>query len=182
MLIVSHDLEDILKLTNHLVLIENGKISAAGNYYDLIQKAELSHLLETSAHLNVFYAVFEKTQANEGMLHFRFSNGKEKILVSNKSPQFANIRPGDKVKLCIDSDDIFISLMPLYDTSVQNQVNGVISAIIEKENYVYCLVNCGFEILIKISFTSLNKLGLKPNLNIYCMFKSASLKIIHTGS
>jgi molybdate transport system ATP-binding protein len=173
-LVVSHDLPDLLSLSQQLLLVKDGRILAQGNYLDLIEKDLLIDIMEESGLTN--------------MIPFKIEHiGKESFGLSNKTNtgQIINIKRstplnhfeiGDEINVSIRPEDIAIALHEVKDVSIRNQLEGTILQIIKHGNHTYCLVDVGFKLLVTITETSRQTLNLKQGGIVWCLFKSMALK------
>lgn len=62
MLVVSHDLPDILRLTESLLIVRDGRVAATGSIFDLVSEREIYPLLRRSRLINRLETTFEAVQ------------------------------------------------------------------------------------------------------------------------
>ncbi|NQU87984.1 MAG: molybdenum ABC transporter ATP-binding protein [Mariniphaga sp.] len=176
MLVVSHDLPDLLSLTNYLILLNDGKISASGLFRDLIANEKNLTIMQGAGIYNAFdLLVFEFFESNNIVLLKSF-NHEFKIQAISSSFQ-TKIERDSKVKVLIRPEDIAVSLAPVEGISLRNQIPGKIEKVFSRNGYSFCLVDAGEKLLVEITEASRKKMNLEPGQNIYCLFKSVALKI-----
>jgi len=176
MLIVSHDLPDLLSLTDHLLLLKNGNITALGRFQDLIQDENNIGIMKDAGLYNVF--------------NLRVSDSlpaKNMVLLSNKSNSFQvqvllqsllqKVEIGKPIKVLIRPEDISISRQTVDQISLRNQIQGKIIKIFTRKGLSFCLVDAGEKVLVEITEASKQKMNLDRGTTVYCLFKSAALKI-----
>lgn len=176
MLIVSHDLPDLLSLSNNLLLLKNGKVKAMGMFQDLILDESNVDIMKGAGLYNTFdLSVFATLQAqNMILLKSDFNDFQIQALCQ---PLNENIEIGKHMRILIRPEDISISLQPVPQISLRNQIQGSIEKVFSKDGLSFCLVNSGEKVLVEITEASLKNMNLKVGKKVYCLFKSAALKI-----
>lgn len=174
MLVVSHELPDILRLTQNLVLIENGKIVAHGNYYQMISDGPPGNLM-ASQQVNIFDLALPAGPA-DGLFRLAVPGGEDAILLSHVPNRH---RAGDTIRLSLRPDDIALAKRPIPDISIQNQLRGTIKRLIVKTDRAYCLVDCGIPLLAEITPASISSLNLREGEKIVCLFKSRAIQTVY---
>ncbi|WP_262707241.1 TOBE domain-containing protein [Maribellus luteus] len=69
------------------------------------------------------------------------------------------------------------SLSPISHISLRNQLRGVIVKIFSRNGLSFCMVDAGEKVLVEITETSRKNMQLEVGVAVYCLFKSAALKI-----
>jgi len=176
MVLVSHDITDILKLTDQLLLIENGCITGQGKFYDLVRQKQLLQLTNGTGLLNVINMKVEENLCEKGITVLRAEYSESKIRVS-LNPCKASLQKGQGVKISMRPEDVAISLDKIENVSIQNQLQGNIMDIIDQDNQTFCLVDCGFPVLAEITHASALRMKLETGKKVYCLFKSQALNV-----
>ncbi len=176
MLIVSHDLPDLLSLTNSLLLMKDGKIKAAGQFHDLIINESNVDIMKGAGLYNVFNLfVFASLPAQNMILLKSFLSDFQVQVLSQSFQHSAEI--GKPVKILIRPEEISIALQPVEQISLRNQIPGTIEKIFSKDGLSFCLVDSGEKVLVEITEASRIKMDLEVGKTVFCLFKSAALKI-----
>ncbi|VAW22068.1 Molybdenum ABC transporter ATP-binding protein ModC [hydrothermal vent metagenome] len=176
MLVVSHDLSDLLILTQSLLVLKEGKVEGNGLFHDLVVKESCFDLIHRSGLLNVFRMNVSRLMENSNLVTL-------KSYTHNFCIQalFQSLPVGkgvdDEVQVLVKPDDIAVSLEPVTGISIRNQIKGVIKDMFEKDGYSLCMVDSGEKILVEITEASRQKMNLLPGQTVYCFFKSVSVKI-----
>jgi molybdate transport system ATP-binding protein len=61
--------------------------------------------------------------------------------------------------------------------SLRNQIQGTIEKIFSKDGLSFCLVDSGEKVLVEITEASRKNMNLEVGKTVYCLFKSAALRI-----
>ena len=87
------------------------------------------------------------------------------------------MKSGCQTKVLIRPEDVSIALQPVDQISLRNQIEGTIQKIFSKDGFWFCLVDAGEKILVEITEASGKNMNLEPGKKVWCLFKSAALKI-----
>lgn len=179
MLIISHHLEDILKLTRKIVLIENGKSTTSGDIFTIIKNGEKPELIRPKKYQNTFklnLIAFSKIENTYNLI----TNDGVILKISDHSKLLnRNLPKGTKIQLSLRPIDIALSLEKLESISVQNQIQGTIKQIIQNNEGTFCVVDCGFELFVEISQSIVSNLFLHEGQTIYCQIKANDFDVVH---
>ncbi len=176
MLIVSHDLPDLISLTNHLLLLQNGEVKALGNFQDLIIDESNVGIMKGAGLYNVFDLYVFAALPAQDMVLLKSAENNFQVQVLCR-PFNGNVEIGKQIKVLIRPEDISISLQPLDMISLRNQIRGTIEKIFSKDGLSFCLVDAGEKVLVEITEASRKNMSLEIGKTVYCLFKSAALKI-----
>ncbi len=176
-LVVSHDLPDILKLTSTLFVIKGGACLGHGEYYNLLKVKGISDIFGAGTIVNSIDMTVLNTNPNSGltMLGWRDHKDSEVLISCEKSK--TNYIEGQKIKIFINADDIALSTEKSNTISIQNQVYGSISEIISKGSTLLCIIDAGFKLVVEITAESQRRMGIYKGSNIWCLFKSVAIDV-----
>jgi len=179
MLIISHHLEDILKLTRKIVLIENGKSTSSGDVFNIIKNGEKPELIRPKKYQNTFKSNLVGFSEIENTYNL-ITNDRISIKISDHSKLLNKRLPkGTKIQLSLRPIDIALSLESHKAISVQNQLKGTIKQIIQNNEGIFCVADCGFELFVEISQAIINNLYLHEGQTIYCQIKANDFDVVH---
>ena len=179
MLIISHHLEDILKLTRKVVLIENGKSTSNGDIFNIIKNGEKPELIRPKKFQNTFKLFLSHYFETENTYILETQEGQQ-IHISDHSKLLNKSLPkGTKIQLSLRPIDVALSLEKQEGISVQNQIQGMIKQIIQNTEGTFCVINCGFELFVEISQGIINNLYLHEGQSIYCQIKANDFDVVH---
>lgn len=176
MLIVSHDLPDLLSLTNYLVLLYNGKVISSGKFRDLITNEKNITLMQGTGIYNSFDLSVSGLSQSEDIVLLKSASSNFELQALAQSFN-GEVKQGAFYKVLIRPEDISISLALVEGISLRNQVEGVVEKVFSKNGYSFCLVDAGEKLLAEITEASRKRMNLEVGQKIYCLFKSVALKI-----
>ena len=176
MLVVSHDLPDLLSLTDRLLLLKNGAITALGRFQDLIQDEKNIEVMKDAGLYNVFNLCVFASLPEKNMVLLRSQTNDFQVQVLTQSFH-QKIEVKKQIKVLIRPEDISISLNPIDQISLRNQIQGTILKIFSKDGLSFCLVDTGEKVLVEITEASKRNMNLEVGTTVYCLFKSAALKM-----
>ena len=166
---VTHDLEEVTRLADYLVLIDAGKTVAAGDIHELLTRLDLPLAHEAGAS-----AVLEaKVTGHDPHYHLtcldsaagRFS------VIDNELP------PGRAVRLEIAARDVSLTLSPQADTSILNIFPARVDDL-RGEGAAQVMVRLQLgsaTLLARVTRKSAAALGLEPGKQVYAQVKSVAL-------
>lgn len=176
MLVVSHDLSDLLSLTNYLILLNNGKVTASGLFRDLILKQDNIILMQGTGICNAFNMSVSAINESNNIVILKSPDSD--FVLQAMAQSFRNeIIIGDSVKVLIRPEDVAISLSMIDGISLRNQIKGVVEKVFTQNSCSFCLVNTGERLLVEITEASRKNLNLDAGQKVFCLVKSVALKI-----
>ncbi|PKQ61232.1 molybdenum ABC transporter ATP-binding protein [Labilibaculum filiforme] len=175
MLVVSHDLPDLLSLTRELFLLKKGRVVGHGTYLDLLEQENMFELMRGGGLMNVIPFKVEKHDKKDGLTILSNKSASETISMEREM-ELDCCQIGDYVNLSLRPEDIALSLEKILNISIRNQLPGTIVKIIQQDSRNYCLVDVGFKLLVSITHASLLKMELAENKKVWCLFKSMALQ------
>jgi molybdate transport system ATP-binding protein len=169
MLYVSHALDEVARLANHMVLLKNGKAIASGNANDLLTRLDLP-----LAHGDMAAAIIEGQvvgrEENFQLACIAFSGGK--IYLPN-----AHIQIGQRVRLRIQARDVSLMYAPHTNTSILNNFKVTITDIADDTTgqVMVGLDAGGTRLLGRITQKSAYTLGIVPGISMYAQIKGIAI-------
>ena len=176
MLVVSHDLPDLLKLTNRLCIIINGHCAGHGEYYDLLKIKSFSEIIGATSLVNAIHMKVLQIKPESGLTVLGWKQGKQVVYIKCEKSKIT-CREGQEIKIFIHADDIALSIARLNNVSIQNQVEGIVTDIIEHGASLLCIIDAGFKLVVEITIDSQKKLNIEKGKKIWCLFKSVSIDV-----
>ena len=167
---VSHSPDEVMRIADHMVLLEHGKVRAQGEVNEILTRLDLplAHLGEASAVING--SVIEH-DLKYHLTYVEISN--HKVAVSYK-----DIPLGSIVRVRILARDISLALQPNHQSSITNIFPVIIKEMIETSDPSRVLVTLdmnGEQLLAKITARSVDVLALKTEQTVYAQVKSVAL-------
>ncbi len=168
MLVISHDLPDIQRLTSTVYLIQKGTCGGFGNIFSLFSESD--SMTDNAGLVNTF-SLYEPRKIEPG--HYACS-------VDGIPGDFiqAPVAPGKNFTVILQPNEISLSTRRISNTSIQNQLPCRVTEIIRRQDFVYCGLKAGtVPLYAKITSSAVNDLMLKPGDNVYALFKTQALTL-----
>lgn len=166
---VSHSSEEIARLADQLILIEDGLVKASGPINELLTRADLSLAHRRQAE-SIILAEAEKYDEVFQLNYLRSDFGS--FLVSGKKIQL-----GKKIRLRLPAQDISLTLEAQKDTSILNIFPATIDELYPEDNAqitVRLLIN-KTPVLARITLKSADNLDLQKGKTIFAQIKSVAV-------
>jgi len=173
-LVVSHDITDLLKLSNRLCIIKQGRCIGHDDYHNLLKNKQVQNILGTDALINSVNMKVSFVDELNGLtiLSSKATENKVSVLCERSNQPY---QIGQDIKIFIKPDDIALSSQKIETITMQNQLYGTITDIIEREKVMLCVVDVGFPMLVEITAKSLNRLKIEIGSTTWCLFKSVAI-------
>lgn len=170
MLLVSHQLDDVVKLADQLVLMKEGRIHSQGPLQQQLLQPELSAICAMSL-------LHAKSHGSTNHL-LKLSIGQQQLqLPAPLHSDSANYSP-TSYRLRIQARDVALSLTPLNDSSVSNQLQVSISGFNSAPHPAETLVQlslAGQPLQALLTKQSVERLSLQIGQQVYAQIKAVAL-------
>jgi len=169
-LYVTHAMEELTRLADHVVLMRAGAAQASGAVGELFASPAIAPFLGGEAGV-----VLEGTlQAKDPESHLSgIRLGAEVLWVGAQGLEI-----GTPVRLHINANDVSLCLSEPVLSTIQNKLQGEIETIVGDHNPAYLIarVRCANQpLLARISRRARDQLGLERGVRVWCMVKAAAL-------
>lgn len=170
MLYVSHALDEVARLADHLVLLNQGRVIASGALRETLARLDLP-----TAHFDDAGAVIEAAVArHDDPYHLtRLDFGGGSLWVSK-----VNQPLGSQVRARVLARDVSIAMQQARDSSITNIIGGVINEIRDEgPDKVILRIAVGDSqvLLSRITRRSRDQLGLSVGMTVFAQVKSVAL-------
>lgn len=169
MILVSHSLSDLLRLTRRVVVMRGGKVEACGDIYEALDRSLVYRLLSREGFVNVV----------EGTVTGRPESGLGTVVVGGREikVRLGGIAEGARVLVQISARDILLSRKRETELSARNAIPGTITRAVRLGDVVLCHIDAGEELIAEITPEAQDALGLKAGSEIFCIVKSQSITL-----
>ena len=167
---VSHSMDEVLRLADHLVLLEQGRVRASGPCRELMARIDLPLALYDEAALLVDTTVAAHDEAYQ-LTRLTFAGGS--IQVTRKA-----LAVGAPARLKIQARDVSIALAADNPSSIVNRLPVRICGFAPAAHPAQCLVRldaAGTPLLARITRLSKDQLGLVEGMAVVAQIKSVAL-------
>lgn len=175
-LVVSHDLPDLLKLTDVLCIIKEGKCLGHNTYYELMKSTEVADIFSSGVIINSISMRVCAIKPETGLTILSKNGDHNNVTIKCEKSKDAYVQ-GQSVKIFINADDIALSTEKLETITIQNQLEGQISDIIDRKATILCIVNVGFRLVVEITAESQRRMKLSVGSKVWCLFKSVAIDV-----
>lgn len=176
-LVVSHDITDLLKLTDRLLIIREGRCIGHGSYTDLLRIPTLRKIFGANVLVNTLEMEIESADDSRGIVTLIHDKMSQKLKAAYNKDQLRCF-PNSAVKLFVHSDDITLSNAYVEGISVHNQVKGILKEIINGHHVNICIVDVGIPLTIEITAQSAKRMNLEVGAEVWCLFKSVAIDLV----
>jgi molybdate transport system ATP-binding protein len=195
MLLVSHDLADILHLTDQMLVVDRGSVAAEGKLVDLVHQPRALELIRTAGLLNVLRLEVKEHRPREAatLLAARRSiacpstslaapapcetrRGRPLVL---RAPWLTDVAPGTAVDAILRPEDVALATSPVEGISMQNQFRGRLRNILSARGKTLCIVEAGdTTLLVDVTHEAVAQLGLTPGRPVWCLCKVNAVRCV----
>ena len=170
MLYVSHHMDEIAALADHLVLLRDGVVLAAGPIGATLARVDLPPAQEEDAGV-LIDAVAAEHDDRHHLTQLAFPGGT--ILVPREA-----LAPGSRVRLRVPARDVSLTLALHEDSSILNRLAATVVELAATANPANILVRLdagGTPLLARVTLRSIEHLRLAPGTRVWAQIKSAAL-------
>jgi molybdate transport system ATP-binding protein len=168
---VSHALDEVTRLAHHLVLLDQGRVVAAGPLADVMARLDLPTARGEGAGV-VLNAVVAEHDAPWQLA--RLQVGEDFSVWARDS----GAAVGQAVRVRLLARDVSLARAPQTGTSIGNQVRGVVEAMAEDEHPSLTLVRVRVgtsAVVARLTRRSAHALELQPGLPVWAQVKTVAL-------
>lgn len=166
---VSHAIEEISRISDYLVLINEGKVISHGPTHALLTALDLPLALADSAE-SIFDA---RVAARDETYHLTYLDSPAGRFSVTSKP----LKVGTKVRVRIAARDVSLSLSAQTDTSILNVFPALVSEL-KEDGVAQVIVKLhinSVSLLARITTKSARALGLQKGMQVYAQVKSVAL-------
>jgi molybdate transport system ATP-binding protein len=166
---VSHRLEELARLVDHLVLLDAGRALASGAVGELLTRLDLP-LAQSPEAAAIVEAEVAGHDADFHLTHLDFAGGRFSV------PREDGVT-GQRLRLWIAARDVSLTLAAQESTSIQNILPAVVDALTPAgpSQVTVRLLAGEVPLLARITHKSASELALAPGLRVYAQVKSVGL-------
>jgi molybdate transport system ATP-binding protein len=186
MLHVSHDLTEILQLTDELLVLDRGRVAGFGRFRELARRHEALDVLHDSDLTNVLEVTVMAQHPHAGITEVTVSSGALADMTSVRTDRLAvpytEIEIGWPATIAIHPREVSLSAARVANISIRNQLPGRITAITTHHKQVLVEVALGEAesegppLVAEVSLQAAASLELQPGKMVWCLVKSNAIR------
>ncbi len=175
-LYISHAFDEVVRLADHLVVMDAGRVAEAGPFLELASSPTLTPLVGRFEAGSVLACTVSAHDQHLKLSTLGFAGGELRV------PRIA-LDIGTTLRVQIKARDIAVSLSRPMDVSITNRLPGRIVSITRGDGpYVNVAIDIGGARLQSlITGESSSRLGLEPGLQVWALIKSVAVDGRHAG-
>ena len=176
MVYVSHAVEEVLQLADHVVLMAHGRVVSAGAVETVMGRPDVGGAAGVSDESHGFFeggavidARVQSIDVTDGAATLAFEGGE--LIVGHTAA-----RIGDVVRVRIRAREVSIALEPPRQISIQNILRGQIVAVDETRGGVMVAIKVGaMTVRARVTQRAARQLALHAGMTVYALVKAISL-------
>ena len=164
---VSHAIDEVARLANRVVLLEEGRVLAQGTPASIFPEA--ASLPDAMAPQSILEAVITGHEDHFGLSMAGIGD-------SLLTLQPVDLPEGTPVRIRISAGDVMIALEQPRHISALNDLPATITSLLHDGPYVLVGMEChGQRLVSRITLKSSERLGLREGLKVHALFKAATV-------
>ncbi len=169
MLYVSHSMEEVSLLCDHIIVMDHGRIQFKGGLHQALVSTD-SPLAKASDAAAVIDGVVAKQEKEFQLSTIQTRNGNSIVV-----PSMADV--GQQVRLRIQASNVSLCKTAISDSSILNIIEGKISAVIDESgSHILLQINSKNDLLLaRITKKSFQQLALAIGQNIFMQIKAVAI-------
>jgi len=169
---VSHAIDEVAQLAHHLVLMEHGRVVAAGALGEMMARLDLSTARGEGAGV-VLDAVVAARDGAWQLARLDVGQGDFSLWARDHG-----VAIGRRVRVRLLARDVSVTQAPQSGSSIGNQLQGVVEALADDEHPALALVRVrvgASPVVARLTRRSAHALGLRPGLAVWAQVKTVAL-------
>jgi molybdate transport system ATP-binding protein len=169
-LYVTHEINEVMRIADHLLLLDAGRMAAFGPIHELLTRPDLP-----LAHLDQAGSILEGSIAgHDARFHLSYVDvpGGRLAISKKDSPV------GKPVRVRIDARDVSLALQPPQRSSITNVLAARVTDVTADRDPAQQLIRVeigGRPLLARITLRSVEQLAIVPGTQLYAQIKSVAL-------
>ena len=174
MLYVTHSLDEVARLADHLLLIREGQAIAQGPVAEMLARVDIAQTHGDGASALV-QGVVDRIDPDYQLLHVRFPGGVLQCVQT--SDGLTERQPGQRVRLRVRAQDVSLTLNPAQDTSILNVLPATVQSLAEDgpAQVLVALDAGGTALLARVTRKSAAALQLAPGQPLFAQVKGVAV-------
>lgn len=171
-LYVTHSMEELVRLADHVVVLDKGQVKASGALSDAMASHPMALALGEEAGVVMEGEVIQRSDADH-MAQIKLGEGPQAVWTRDHGFPI-----GQKLRIRVLAKDVSLALADDVRSTIQNRWQGVLEAIDSDAHPSQALVRvrCGQNLILsRVTRRSLHALGLTHGACVWCQVKSVAM-------
>jgi len=179
MLYISHDLSEILQMTDDLLVLDRGRVAAMGQYTEILHDDAVLRLVHDRGMTNVVNAIVRSHVRADGITMLDIARGStDRQAAQQIAAPLIDASIGSVVTARIQPWDIALAAEPVRGVSIQNQLRGTVSRCSVHHRMMLVEVNLGAPLIAEISLRSAGALNVRAGAEVVLLIKSHAIRYL----
>ncbi|CAA6694995.1 Unannotated [Lentimonas sp. CC19] len=175
-LMVSHDIDEVTRLCDEVILLENGNLAGQGQLGDLIETPQVLTTLLDAGLRNTIEVLPHAVDAGASCQCAALQTGGEALEIY--LPNWG-LPVGRTVRVAVRPDEIILARKPVEGLSVRNQLGGTVVACAEVNGNTLVQVRLGDATLwVEVTRDAAEAIQLADGEAVTCLIKSNALELV----
>jgi molybdate transport system ATP-binding protein len=168
-LVVSHDLSDVMSLSDEVIVLERGRVVERGDPSAVLKRSVASAAFFRERFENLLEASVVEQDPEEGVTRVTTDRGLSLFIPFRPAPE------GDRVMLGVLAEDILLAKGAPQGLSARNVIAGVVRAIDEREGVAMVRVDAREPIYVRLTRRAVVALDLRDGVAVELIIKTHSI-------
>ena len=169
---VSHAQDEVARLADHLVLLDNGRVQASGPITATLARLDLPLAQQQDASVVIDGRVIQH-DGHYQLLDLALPGSALQLRIAH-----APLPTESRLRVAIQARDVSLSLQDEHQSSILNRLPVIVKALVSAANTAHVLVSLdadGTPLLARITHYSAEQLGIAPGLQVWAQIKSVAV-------
>jgi molybdate transport system ATP-binding protein len=173
-LYVTHTREEVFALADRVSVLEEGKITAQGAPYEVLEAPRRESVAQLAGFENIFDAAVVEMHEKSGTMTCRLAGSQVEI----EAP-LVRRAAGARVRLALRAGDVLLATAAPQNISARNVLRGTIRALEQRDFMIVAVVDCGAAFEVHLTPGARDALQLQPGTAVWLVIKTHSFHLLH---
>jgi molybdate transport system ATP-binding protein len=169
-LYVSHSLAELTEITERIVVLEGGRVHAAGHLLEVLREPPVLALAEASGLENVLTARVERHEPERGLTRVSLGDQTMKVRLCAHDP-------GSELLLGVRAQDVILARQVPEGVSARNHLSGTVRGVTRVQEHVLVELDVGEPLLVEITPDAQDELGFAAGEPVVALVKTHAIRI-----
>ncbi|MGA7576009.1 MAG: molybdenum ABC transporter ATP-binding protein [Terriglobales bacterium] len=171
---VTHNREEVFALGNEVIMLDNGRIVAQGQPYEVMRAPQLETVAQLSGFENVFDATVRALHNDRGSMTCQLGSSPVEL----ETP-LVRAEVGSHLRVGVRAGDLLLAIETPQGLSARNILPGTLRRLEQRDVIVSAFVDCrGAEFEVHVTLAAREELQLRPGQNVWVVVKTHSCHLM----